>query len=154
MIKSGIYCISNNINGHIYIGSTKDFYQREKQHFSMLRHNNHHSKYLQNSYNKYGHDNFTFKIIDRISNKRLLLGIEFRYIAYYKPLYNMTGNNHLLLDNYNLNQCPVCGKNLILANRNIKSFLNDEPLIKVCQDEFCFYSENDIQNYDLKLFKS
>lgn len=50
----GIYQILNVENGHCYIGSSENITKRWSQHKSVLRHNNHHSGYLQNAYNKYG----------------------------------------------------------------------------------------------------
>ncbi|MEQ8172689.1 MAG: GIY-YIG nuclease family protein, partial [Candidatus Eremiobacterota bacterium] len=60
--NSGIYCIINRVNQKIYIGSAKNLKDREKQHFSLLKNNKHVNKYLQNSYNKHGYENFEFKI--------------------------------------------------------------------------------------------
>ena len=60
---SGIYqikCLSNN---KIYIGSSINIYQRWKNHKWNLNKNTHHSKHLQNCWNKYGESNFEFKIL-------------------------------------------------------------------------------------------
>lgn len=51
---SGVYMIKNVLNNHKYIGSTKNFKQRLKQHLSDLRNNKHHSPHLQAAWNKYG----------------------------------------------------------------------------------------------------
>lgn len=50
---SGVYMIKNVLNNHKYIGSTKNFKQRLKQHLSDLRNNKHHSPHLQAAWNKY-----------------------------------------------------------------------------------------------------
>ena len=44
MLNSGIYQIINIKTNKIYIGSTKDFKNREWQHFNMLERNKHSSK--------------------------------------------------------------------------------------------------------------
>lgn len=49
---SGVYMIKNVLNNHKYIGSTKNFKQRLKQHLSDLRNNKHHSPHLQAAWNK------------------------------------------------------------------------------------------------------
>ena len=45
MMKSGIYKITNKINGKFYIGSAIDFIKRKKEHIYWLKKNNHHNKY-------------------------------------------------------------------------------------------------------------
>ena len=61
---SGIYCIENTINHKVYIGSSKNLYQRLLKHFALLRHNKHENAYLQNAWNKYGKSNFEWSIIE------------------------------------------------------------------------------------------
>lgn len=61
---TGIYCIKNLINNKVYIGSTKRaFHSRKVKHLKSLNNNKHGNEYLQNSWNKYGHENFSFEII-------------------------------------------------------------------------------------------
>ena len=64
MKKAFIYKIQNLENGKMYIGSTTSPRSRWNQHTSQLKKNNHHSTYLQNSWNKYGEHMFEFSIID------------------------------------------------------------------------------------------
>jgi group I intron endonuclease len=64
-MKTGVYTITNLITNKVYVGSaTKDFRIRWRIHLSNLRLNKHHSKYLQNSFNKYGESNFIFEILE------------------------------------------------------------------------------------------
>ncbi len=64
-MKTGVYTITNLITNKVYVGSaTKDFRIRWRIHLSNLRLNRHHSKYLQNSFNKYGESNFKFEILE------------------------------------------------------------------------------------------
>lgn len=46
---SGVYQIVNELNGHRYIGSSKNIQHRILVHRSALRRNSHHSIYLQNA---------------------------------------------------------------------------------------------------------
>jgi hypothetical protein len=67
--KSGIYKIKNIYNGREYIGQTKCFKERWKQHSFLLKKNKHPNKFLQNDFNKIKeeikHDNFlVFEIIE------------------------------------------------------------------------------------------
>ena len=63
-MNGGIYQIKNIINNKVYIGSAKNFEEREKRHFRALRGNYHHSILLQKSFNKYGRDKFVFEILE------------------------------------------------------------------------------------------
>lgn len=83
----GIYCIQNNVNNKIYIGSSKNVYGRLTVHKSSLKHNKHKNSYLQNSVNKYGIDNFSCFLFT-ICNEEELIMIEDIYIEYLKPNYN------------------------------------------------------------------
>lgn len=65
-----IYKITNIVNNKVYIGQTKNKNERKHQHFCELRNNKHANKHFQNSFNKYGEDNFIYEIIEQcnISN--------------------------------------------------------------------------------------
>lgn len=59
---SGIYLITCN-NKH-YVGRSSNCLERFSKHKSHLRKGIHHNSYLQNSWDKYGEDNFTFDVLD------------------------------------------------------------------------------------------
>jgi len=89
-LDSGIYYIVSSFDATYYIGSTKNFHRREVQHFSDLRGGHHPNMHLQNAVNKYGLDKFTFKIMERVEPKKILLR-EQEYLddANWNHLYNM-----------------------------------------------------------------
>lgn len=62
-MKSGIYCIKNKKNFKMYIGQSKDLDERRRSHVYHLKHKTHFNKHLQNSFNKYGIDNFFFDVL-------------------------------------------------------------------------------------------
>lgn len=62
--KSGIYCITCEVNNQNYIGSSKDIYSHVIKHYSNLRIGNHPNKRLQADYNKYGIDKFKVSILE------------------------------------------------------------------------------------------
>lgn len=61
-MKSGIYKIQNQVNGKVYIGSGV-IKERFTNHKSKLRNNKHDNRHLQNSWKKYGKDNFIFEVL-------------------------------------------------------------------------------------------
>lgn len=101
---SGIYKIENLINGKIYIGQTGNLYEREYQHFYELRKGAHGSNHLQNSFNKYGEENFIFKVI---------LYCEVSELTYYEQkcvdIFNPEYNKRLICVDSNLGiKMPEC----------------------------------------------
>lgn len=93
--NSGIYKIVNNHNQKLYIGQSKDIYQRWYQHLSDLRRNKHHCKSLQKDWNFYKEESFTFSVIETCDLIDLI-GLEKDYIISYpkERLYNFNIENH------------------------------------------------------------
>lgn len=60
----GIYCIKNRINNKVYIGQSINIRTRWYNHRKELDGNRHHNEHLQNSWNKYGRENFVFNVIE------------------------------------------------------------------------------------------
>ena len=61
---TGIYLIRNKINNKVYIGQSRNIKQRWSRHKCDLNKGIHGNKHLQKSYNKYGKENFEFKIVE------------------------------------------------------------------------------------------
>ena len=114
----GIYKIINIINNKIYIGQSVDIKRRWNDHKSELRRNSHHNIYLQQSWNKYGEENFKFEVIE--FNKSFttddLNELEIYYIDKLKTCDNNFG--------YNLTQGGFYNEN------NIKSVIQFDNLGK------------------------
>lgn len=80
--KSGVYVIKNLVNNKVYVGSSKNLYARELEHFRNLKNNKHENKHLQRAYNKYGRDNFAFEVIEFCKEEERFL-LEQKYIDKY-----------------------------------------------------------------------
>ncbi len=88
-MKSGVYKITNLINGKFYIGSSKDLNRRKKDHFRILSKGTSHNKILQNAVNKYGIINFKFEIIENCTEELLFI-TEQKFVDELKPQYNIS----------------------------------------------------------------
>jgi len=68
---SGIYTITNLVNGKMYVGYTKNLRIRKSDHFTQLRNNNHGNIHLQKSYDKHGFNAFIFEILEECEEQFL-----------------------------------------------------------------------------------
>jgi len=105
-MNTGIYKITNLKNNKFYIGSSISSLKKRLQHHkNKLENNIHKNNYLQNSYNKYGVDNFKFEIIEFL---------EPEYCRFKEQYY---------LDNYkchyNINRCATGGHGGSLTKEDI-----------------------------------
>jgi group I intron endonuclease len=64
--SSGIYKITCTANKKIYIGSAVNLRDRKSTHWSKLHRNEHGNPKLQNAWNKYGPDAFTFETLELV----------------------------------------------------------------------------------------
>jgi group I intron endonuclease len=88
---TGVYAITNNINDRMYIGSSNNITTRFYLHKLQLNKNKHCNTFLQRSWNKYGEENFTFKLLEECTIDKQI-ETEQKYIDIYKvthKLYNM-----------------------------------------------------------------
>ncbi len=114
----GIYEIINTITKDVYVGSTtRNFSSRLSQHKSgyrgyLLKNLKTNHPILYNAYNKYGIENFEFKIIKRFINKKdskktkeIISYIEEKHINKINPKYNVCKKP-------TIGGCPNLGKKL------------------------------------------
>jgi len=72
MLKSGIYKITNTVNGKIYIGCGANVARRWREHKSDLNLKRHNNCRLQNAWNKYWNVSFKFEVIEYCEKEKLL----------------------------------------------------------------------------------
>lgn len=84
---TGIYSITNKTNNRKYIGQSKDIGSRWKQHLYQLRRNSHHCQALQEDWNKYSYEDFTFQV-ELICTKKYLSEKEIEIWDKYEDNYN------------------------------------------------------------------
>jgi group I intron endonuclease len=64
MNKPGIYSITHEASGKVYVGSSLNIRRRWNKHRRELRQGAHHSQKLQRAWDKYGADAFVFAVIE------------------------------------------------------------------------------------------
>lgn len=90
---TGIYKITNNINGKIYIGQSIDINKRWKEHKHRSQiPNKEYDKYLYRAFRKYGIENFTFEILEECTREQLNEKENY-YILLYKSNDDFYGYN-------------------------------------------------------------
>lgn len=83
----GIYGIVNKINGCTYVGQTRENFQRRYWHHRWkLQNNCHDNQHLQNSWNKYGENNFEFTVLEIVYDDSSIDDLEIYYIDKYRQI--------------------------------------------------------------------
>jgi len=85
---SGVYIITNTVNGNRYIGSSVDIHRRWWQHRSQLCKGTHGNQILQRAWDKYGESSFEFSILLLCSETDTLLN-EQQCLDTFHPEYNI-----------------------------------------------------------------
>jgi group I intron endonuclease len=145
----GVYAIINKLNHKFYIGSAQQegdfpcqtgFYARWYMHVWNLDKNQHHCKHLQNAWNKYGADNFEFKIIHKC-HPNDCIQFEQLYLNFLCPHYNgspTAGSSKgckrneeylkALSERVSSSFCLVNPKGEVIEGRNLTKFAEDNGL--------------------------
>lgn len=121
-MKTGIYKITNTINGKVYVGSAVDIKKRWRDHKWHLNNNKHHNSHLQSSWNKYGINSFNFEILLECEISELLT-FELDYIIKYdcfnnKLGYNVNDPEHIFLNKKHTDKTKALLSKQKMGNKN------------------------------------
>ena len=96
-MKSGIYQITNQINGKRYIGSAVNLRRRWQRHLYRLGRERHRNQRLQRAFDKYEESAFAFTILEYVEDISQLIPREQHFLDTLKPEYNIapTAGNSL-----------------------------------------------------------
>lgn len=113
---TGIYKITNEINGDCYIGSSKDIEKRWKQHLYLSQKQGKHYEYhLYRAFRKFGIENFSFAVLE-LCQEEQLIELEQKYYSIYNPTYN----------NIHPKENPACNEEIKKRlKKNVKKRLQD-----------------------------
>lgn len=115
---TGIYCIRNILNNKRYIGRALSLNKRKIQHFNDLLKGIHANIHLQNSYNKYGSDNFIFETIEIVKDIKEIANREQYWITYY---YNTSCVYNISLK---VEKLSVLGKPLLQIDKDTNEVID------------------------------
>ena len=111
---SGVYAIRNDLNNHMYIGSTTNLRRRLRTHIGYLKNDKHTNELLQCDFNKIGIDKFSYIILEHCDeNIDTLHYLENKYIQQY-AFYN-----EARVDGAPVHQYDLTGK-YIQSFKNLK----------------------------------
>ena len=140
---AGIYKITNNINGKVYIGESENIPRRWVEHITALTYGEHKNYKLQNDFKEYGLKAFNFDIVEiipivdessSVKLKMTLLCREHVYIKHYDSFeagYNLEytlnriANKEKGMFNSNYDNADKIEKDYIM----LKSFISENPNI-------------------------
>jgi group I intron endonuclease len=106
---TGIYKITNLLNGDCYVGSSKDIGFRWKCHLTVhSKLGRHHEYHIYRAMRKYGVDNFKFEVLEECEREKLIIKEQY-YFDLLNPRYNDIKPDKRPLEN------PIAKKNRVLA---------------------------------------
>lgn len=125
---SGVYVITNIINDKKYVGQSWDIYQRWTTHKTSLKGGYHGNVHLQNSWNKYGENNFTFEILKKCKTQKELDDVEIKYISQYDSANQNYGYNDELGGCGAGKKSEAFKKHLSIVKRGVLASLSEDDV--------------------------
>lgn len=137
MQKQGIYIFTNLVNNKVYIGSSLNLDKRCYEHYRLLRLNQHENKHFQAAWNKYGEENFEYRVLKEVDllesdeeNNQNLRSIETDYIQQYKSYDSNYGYNFIPggIGTQNLPCSEEKKQKISKANKNREAYNKGVPM--------------------------
>lgn len=101
--ESGIYLITNLKNNKVYVGSSINLWSRYSEHKRSLNKDKHYNINLQQDWNFYGEDSFSFSILEIVKDKTKLVEREQYWMDFYNVFekgYNVIQARSSLIKRY------------------------------------------------------
>ncbi|WP_142329257.1 helix-turn-helix domain-containing protein [Bacillus sp. AFS088145] len=136
--EAGIYEIRCRINNRVYIGQSRNLKDRISKHKRFLKDGVHENNALQNAWNKYGEENFTFIVLEHydptLSNiDDILNQKEKEYIKLYQCNQKQYGYNHT-----DGGQAFKMNEDVIRKGEQVSNVLTEQDVLDIRE-----YIEND-----------
>lgn len=124
----GVYKITNNVNGKVYIGQSVSIQTRWKEHINSLKRGDSRCTLLQRAWNKYGEENFTFEILE-LCTEDMLDEIEIKYIN----IYNSCNQGYNIESGGNVNKRLSENTKELLRQSHLGKKMSEETLKKMSE---------------------
>jgi group I intron endonuclease len=115
-----VYRIKNIITGWVYIGSSRNFPERKKQHIEDLFNKKHHNYKLQEDFNKFGISAFKFEILKYFKKHQEMIIYEYQLINSIDKKYNIQTKDY-------------AKEGLERENKNVKTVVQKNRILIVCK---------------------
>lgn len=155
---SGIYCITNLVNGKKYIGRAVHLNYRLRTHKQQLEQGTHPNKHLQSSWNQYGENNFKFEVMF-LCNVQDLDCAEIFFIAQLKLTNKEFGYNNKDGGQFIKNYSPRAKKNPLseehkekIRKSNTGHFVSDETKEKLRKAKIGFRHTEETKQKEREMF--
>ena len=124
----GVYKITNNVNGKVYIGQSVSIQTRWKEHRNSLRRGDSRCTLLQRAWNKHGEENFSFEILE-LCTEDMLDEVEIMYIN----MYDSCNNGYNIESGGNSNKRLSENTKELLRQSHLGKKMSDETLRKMSE---------------------
>jgi group I intron endonuclease len=142
-INSGIYKITNIGNSKIYIGCASNIITRINGHKYDLRKRKHPNNYLQNAWNKYGENLFTFEILEKCE----IINLHSREHYWVNELKSLDRNFGYNLKPTDPNGCSIHSEETI---QKMKYSMKGRKKSQACIDAIKIYNSSEEAKLNLK----
>lgn len=151
----GVYKITNKRNNKIYVGSSNNILYRWSQHLNELYNNIHANERLQQDFNLYGIESFSFEILELILDSNKLLSKEQKYIIDSKSYLDDIGYNVIVntkinttKSSKNINKISINTENLYKININNNSMEQLRNNLKIIEVKDVFKKNKIIERFN------
>lgn len=131
--KGGVYKITNLIDGTVYVGSSKDLYERCSCHTRRALGQPYHKEKLYQAIRNYGLENFQFEVLEFVENEAERISRENEAISFYAEKGKVYNKERKAKIPYKFSEADIEKMKLVhkserTYNKETKQF--DEPVEK------------------------
>ncbi len=149
-MNSGVYKITNKLNGYTYVGSTSNFNERWKSHYRCLCNGNHSNSHLQHAWNKDGECMFKFSVVEYVDEgPAAWIAREQYYTDLWNPEYAI--RKECVTSNFGIKRSEETKQKMREAQKGEKSFMYGSHLSEETKQKLRRYRHSDERKRKISL---